>query len=77
MRKFEFHLGISYQQYLDYYRGAIKQVLVQCTSGEKIQIPAALLTPYVSPSGIHGHFVLTCDDDGKGSRLQRRTDNTT
>lgn len=71
MRRFEFQLSISAQQYLDYYRGSVRQVLVRCTTGETIQFPAAHLTPYVSTAGIHGRFVLTCDDAGKGSTLQR------
>jgi hypothetical protein len=75
MKRFEFHLRMSHQQYLDYYRGAIKHVVVQCHSGVKIQFPAALLTPFVSPSGVSGHFVLTCDENGKGSHIQRLTGN--
>ena len=73
MKQFEFHLGISAQQYLAYYRGAVRQVVVRCTNGASIQFPAALLTPFVSVAGIHGDFVLTCDENGKGSELRRRT----
>jgi hypothetical protein len=71
MKRFEFQLQISHPQYLDYYRGVIRQVSVQCSNGQNIQFPAALLTPFVSSAGVRGRFVLTCDDDGKGSTLQR------
>ena len=71
MKRFEFHLRMSHQQYLDYYRGTIKHVVVRCHSGVAIQFPAALLTPFVSPSGVRGHFVLTCDEGGNGSHLER------
>jgi hypothetical protein len=71
MKQFEFHLSISEQQYLHYYRGAIRQVLVRSSTGATIQFPASLLTKFVTPTGVHGHFVLTCDDAHKGSEIQR------
>lgn len=71
MKQFEFHLSISEQQYLHYYRGAIRQIMVRSTRGATIQFPAALLTKFVTSSGVHGHFVLTCDDDFKGSEVTR------
>jgi hypothetical protein len=71
MKRFEFELQISHPQYLDYYRGVVKQVSVRSANGQNIQFPARLLTPFVSPSGIRGGFVLTCQDDGTGASLQR------
>jgi len=71
MKQFEFVLSISPKQYLAYYRGTIKQVVVQCSTGATIQFPAGLLTQFVTEAGIHGRFRLTCDDNHKGSRLQR------
>jgi hypothetical protein len=71
MKRFEFELQISHPQYLDYYRGVVKQVNVRSANGQNIQFPARLLTPFVSASGIRGAFVLTCQDDGTGASLQR------
>ena len=71
MKQFVFHLSISPKQYLAYYRGTIKHVVVPCSTGATIQFPAGLLTPFVTESGIQGRFRLTCDDNHKGSRLQR------
>ena len=71
MRQFEFALSIPSQQYLQYYRGAVRQVVAQTHSGETVQFPAGLLTPFVTAAGISGRFVLTCDDTGKGAQLQR------
>ena len=73
MKRFEFQLQITHPQYLDYYRGVIRQVSVRCSNGQSIQFPASLLVPFVSTAGVRGNFVLTCDDDGKGSHLQRVT----
>ena len=71
MKRFEFVLSISSQQYLQYYRGSVRQVLAQSTAGATVQFPAALLTPFVSSAGISGRFVLTCDDQGKEAELKR------
>ncbi len=71
LKSFEFQLNLSDQKYLDYYRGSIKQVLVQCTDGVTIEFPASLLTKFVTSTGVHGRFVLTCDDEHKGSELSR------
>jgi hypothetical protein len=69
MKRFDFRIDITAHQYLSYYRGSIKQVVVQCTTGATLQFPASLLTPFITESGVHGQFVLTCDDDNRGSEL--------
>ena len=71
MKRFEFNLSISSQRYLAYYRGTVRDVVAPCTDGATVQFPAALLTPFVTVAGIHGHFVLTCDDTHKGAHLTR------
>jgi hypothetical protein len=72
MKRFEFHLDISAKRYLNYYSGSVNQVVAQCKDGTSIQFPASFLTQFISTNGIHGDFVLTCDDKGKNSQLQRR-----
>lgn len=71
MKRFEFQLRISAESYLDYYRGSVRHVVVRCPDGATVQFPAALLQPFVTPAGIQGSFVLTCDDANKGAVLQR------
>ncbi len=71
MKRFEFQLDISSEEFLDYYRGTAKQAVVHLASGLKIQFPASLLQQYVTSGGIKGRFVLTCDDDFKNAKLQR------
>ena len=73
MKTFEFHLSLSAERYLDYYRGTVQQVLVRCRDGLTVQFPASLLKPFVTSAGIHGDFVLTCEDDHKGAHLRRST----
>jgi hypothetical protein len=71
MNRYEFQLEISPDQYLDYYRGVVRYVVARCASGENIQFPAALLQRFVTTEGIHGRFVLTCDENHKGAALER------
>jgi len=71
MKRFEFHLQVTPEQLLDYYRGAVTEVAVRCSSGVRVQFPALLLRPFVMSDGVHGDFVLICKDDHKGARLSR------
>jgi hypothetical protein len=71
MQRFEFRLNLTEQQYLHYYRGSVRQVIVRSFGGATIQFPASLLTRFVTTSGVQGHFFLTCNDDFKGSEIRR------
>lgn len=71
MNRYEFQLHISPEAYLDYYRGTIRHVIVRCGSGQTVQFPASLLQRFVTPEGIHGAFVLTCDGHQKCLSLER------
>jgi len=72
MHRYEFQLRITAGQYLDYYRGTVRQVLVECNNGQKVQFPAALLQRFVTQDGISGNFVLICDGQYKNSRVERQ-----
>jgi hypothetical protein len=71
MNRYEFHLRITANQYLDYYRGTAKHVVVRCTTGQNVQFPASLLQQFVTPEGIRGDFALTCDDQHRNPNLER------
>lgn len=71
MKQFQFHLNIPAERYLDYYRGTARQVVARCSDGLTISFPASLLKAFVLPTGIHGDFVLTCDEENKGAVLKR------
>jgi hypothetical protein len=72
MKHYEFQLHISAAAYLDYYRGTIHSVLARCTNGQTVQFPASLLQGFVTTEGIHGVFILTCDEHNKCLGLQRQ-----
>jgi Protein of unknown function (DUF2835) len=71
MNRYEFHLRISADEYLDYYRGTVRHVIVRSTTGQAVQFPASLLQRFVAKDGIHGDFVLLCDDKNKCVGLNR------
>ena len=71
MKRYEFHLRISAEQYLDYYRGTVRHVIVRCATGQNVQFPASLLQQFVMAEGIHGDFALTCDEQHRNPRLER------
>lgn len=71
VNRYEFHLAISPEEYLGHYRGTVRQVLVRCVTGQTLQFPSALLQRFVTPQGVRGHFVLTCDEHQKCMELQR------
>jgi hypothetical protein len=71
MNRYEFHLRITAHAYLDYYRGTARHVIVRCHTGQNVQFPASLLQQFITPEGIHGYFVLTCDEQHHNPCLQR------
>ncbi len=74
MKRYELRLDISAEEYTAWYTGSVRHVLARCRNGQTIRFPASLLQGFVTPSGIHGDFVLSCDDEHKGAML-RRTSN--
>jgi len=74
MTRFEFSINLSAQEFLQYYRGSVNKVVARCFDGTTIQIPALLLKPFVTTGGIKGRFVLSCDEHGKGSKIERFRD---
>ncbi len=71
MMQYEFELHLSAARFLDYYRGSVRHIVVRCTTGQNVQFPASLVQKFVSSEGVHGKFVLTCDEKNKCLGLER------
>ena len=69
MPQIEFNIKISPSELEKYYAGVAKVVSVIANSGQRLQFPANLMLPYVTHSGINGHFLLDYANDGKAKRL--------
>ena len=66
MHRYEFRV-----QFLRVYQGAVSHLVVRATTGQRVQVPASRFRPFVTPDGVSGRFVLTCDDQHKCLDLQR------
>jgi hypothetical protein len=71
MQRHEFYLRILPADYLAYYRGTARVVVVPTKAGETLQFPASFLRKFVTAGGIEGHFVLTTDTSNKCVDLER------
>ncbi len=60
-----FHLSLTTDQYLAYYRGEASQVVVRAHDGRNVRFPANILRPFLTHSGIEGDFALEYDRDNK------------
>lgn len=71
MQESRFHLAISAEQYLEYYRGAARQVIVRAQDGRTLQFPAGILQRFLDQTGIYGDFVMRFDDQNKFVDIRR------
>jgi len=67
-------LAISLEEWLRYYRGGANAVVARARSGERLQFPARLARPLVSPGGVFGTLALWVDGDGRLQRCEARSD---
>lgn len=70
-RAIRFHLSISAEQYLAYYRGEVRQVVVRAYDGRNLRFPANILQPYLTHEGIEGDFVLEYDEGNKFKGIRK------
>ncbi len=66
-----FRLSISAEDYLTYYQGVARAVVVRAEDGRSIRFPAGALQPFVTHQGIHGRFELCFDAQNKLQALRR------
>ncbi|MBI5462441.1 MAG: DUF2835 domain-containing protein [Gammaproteobacteria bacterium] len=66
-----FRLAIPADDYLAYYKGQIRDVVVRAEDGRRIQFPANALQSVISHQGIYGLFELRFDANHKLLGLYR------
>lgn len=64
-----FRLELSEQEFLRYYAGQARDVVVRAEDGRRVRFPARLLRGFVTYSGIRGRFRLLYDDTGRSRGL--------
>ncbi|TVZ39439.1 uncharacterized protein DUF2835 [Alteromonadaceae bacterium 2753L.S.0a.02] len=57
----EISLSISADEYLKMYQGRASNVVARALDGRRIRFPAHILKPFVSHTGVQGHFLINFD----------------
>ncbi len=70
-QRVRFAIRISADDYLAYYKGQARQVIVDAEDGRRIQFPASCLQPFIMRDGINGIFVLRFDANNKLVGLEK------
>jgi hypothetical protein len=70
MPTYHFTLTIPAEDYLRYYQGRARQVVVETVEGITLRFPASRLVRFVTHNGIHGEFRLECDEANKFVELE-------
>ncbi len=71
MRELRFSLRIHADDYLAYYRGSARSVIVTADNGLRVQFPASVLQRFVTPEGISGRFAIRFDDQNRFVDIRR------
>jgi hypothetical protein len=58
MKEYTFFINLSYYQWLGYYRGNYREIIVTSYEGDRLQIPAHHFTQFTTPAGLYGNFKL-------------------
>ncbi|MES9904753.1 MAG: DUF2835 domain-containing protein [Sedimenticola sp.] len=68
-----FGMDLSAEEYLRYYEGVARSVIVHGLDGRHLQIPAHNFRPYITAGGIHGVFEITLDENNKLLEMKKVT----
>ena len=69
MQAIRFHLNISAERYLSYYKGSARQVIATSLDGRRVAFPAEHLRTFVTREGIRGLFELRFDNQNRFQEL--------
>lgn len=69
--QFAFSLHLTRDQFLHYYKGSAKGLLVVAECGRRISFPPLRLIPFVTENGVSGRFLLKVDTDNRFVSLER------
>lgn len=65
LQEIRFRLSITAEDYLAYYRGEARAVVVTAADGRNLRFPANILRPFLSHAGIVGEFALQYDEQNR------------
>ncbi len=71
MPEIRFNLSLSVHEFLAYYEGVARDVIVTGKDGRRLRFPAHVLRPYVTHDGVRGEFILEFDDNHRFQRIRK------
>jgi hypothetical protein len=66
-----FSLNLSADRYLRFYQGRAKSVSVLADDGRRVEFPANALRPFVTRTGVQGHFEIRIDAHQRLQQIRR------
>ena len=64
-QRLRFHLNLSYEQYLAFYQGVTKTIMVKADDGRNISFPGSNIQRYLTKTGIQGYFEMELTTQNK------------
>ena len=64
---YTFYVNIPYENFLSYYKGLAKTVIIETDNGKSMEMDAGHFRAFVTPSGVKGRFRITL---GEGNRFE-------
>ncbi|HEC29072.1 MAG TPA: DUF2835 family protein [Gammaproteobacteria bacterium] len=66
-----FDLDISRDEFIYYYNGTVKNILVTTMENKKVQFPASMVQKFVDHYGVRGRFKIIYDNNNKLISINR------
>jgi len=66
-----FYLDLSYEKFLNVYKGHADAVVARATDGRTIQFPANCIKQFLTPNGIQGFFLIEFDNNNKFQSIKK------
>jgi hypothetical protein len=70
-QQLRFQLNLSYEQYLTFYQGITKTIMVKADDGRNISFPASNIQRYLTKAGIQGYFEMQLTAQHKFIAIKR------
>ena len=74
MQQLTVDIALGREQYLELYRGYIRQVQALARNGQVLRFPVGVLVPFVTDLGVYGTFRLHFDATDRFRRIERLAD---
>ncbi|AWL11891.1 hypothetical protein HMF8227_01416 [Saliniradius amylolyticus] len=71
MKAYFFRLNLAYDECIHFYHASTPHALLMAESGERVQVPAYTLRPFIGHTGIQGRFRLLTDENNKIQSFER------